>query len=138
MSDISAAEGAADITTMSPPGGGQNKPSSGTYGEGAALANLEAQLPGTPSSGAAGPGAVSPPAMGPGLPPRQSAGLPSAIAAPTRRPGEQVSTPLTAQAPMPSQPSEQRMQLFRALASSPNVSETTRVWAQSVVDSFTR
>jgi hypothetical protein len=126
-----------DVASQQPASGGQNKPASGTYGEGAALQQLEAQLPGT-GGGPGGPGPVQPtPApVGPGLPPRQSGALPGAIAAPTRNPDEAISTPLTTTAPVGAMPSEQRIQMYRFLATTPSVSETTRAWAQSVLASF--
>lgn len=122
-----------DISQLTPATGKVGAPASGTYGEGAALADLQRQLPPpTAPQGQAAPGS-------PGMMPMPEAGgaLPRSLTpgsiAPTTRPAEPLSTPLTQQMPIGETPSAQQRQLLEAWASDPNLRETTRVWAQSVL-----
>jgi hypothetical protein len=121
-----------------------NAPASGSYGEGQAQQELQAALPvGAPP---APQGAPLPP-MGqgavPSIPQREGRptgptpppGIPSIMARPTDMPNVPLNTPLAAPGAvsMPQAPDEARLQVLQTLASSPNVSQTTRQWARQVI-----
>ena len=129
-----------DINKMPMPGGGVNTPASGTYGEGAALERLKAQLPAAPTGAApsaADPSAPMPtPPAGPPAASAPAGGLPSALLAPTQRPDVPVGTPLDMGAPPPSAMSgrQRRMAILDALVNSPEVSDETRELAQMLME----
>ncbi len=145
MSDINVNE--PDKMPMDTPSVGA--PSSGTYGEGAALDRLKAALPagsvGAPPPPAA-PGApqmppistqpVTPTPEGEGRPPGPTApaGIPAPLLAPSNQPDVPVGTPLASTAPNVNQLTDvqRRLQILDVLATSPGVSDTTRQWAQMV------
>jgi hypothetical protein len=134
-----------------------NQPASGTYGEQTELDKLKQSLPpgsvGQPPP--AQPAAPPLPPMSPepsvptpqqtGRPPTGGPvppGVPAAILGPTARPDVPVSTPLQ---PGPADPmagvqtaQQARLSLLYMLSSSPDVSPTTRQWAQHVIDALTR
>ena len=71
------------------------------------------------------------------MPGAQPAGLPPALLRPTSQPNVPVSTPLgpPQQAADPGLSGRQRrMQVLDVLANDPNVSETTREWATTVMN----
>jgi len=132
-----------------------NKPESGTYGEGAALDRLKGSLP-PMAEGPGGPAPVGPP-PGPGggspqvpLPPPNlggggpmaPSGVPEGLLAPTERPQEgilantQASSPMSFEQPQMSA-QQQRLETLIALATSPQVSDETREWAQLWVKTLT-
>lgn len=130
-----------------PAGGGVNKPSSGTYGEKAAVARLQQQLPAVERpvgpGGAGGQGPVTPPGPGPrpGPPPSGGGGgqspipgIPAPIFAPTNRPTTPVNAPLAepGQAPGVATPSQAQLRILDALKmhEDPEVAE----WAGMVFD----
>jgi hypothetical protein len=127
-----------DINKMPLPGGNVNSPASGTYGEGVALERLKQQLP-EPSAPPMPSGGGMPPMQSPGVRPATGApapGLPPALLAPTSRPNVPAATPLAPMGGqmMPATGQQRRMQLLDALATSPNVSDETREWAQLLMD----
>lgn len=118
-----------------------NKPESGTYGERAALDELRASLP--PMEGqlpGVGEGPSPMPSPSPSLPPgaggrpqRLPAGVPGVILA--GDPGA-VGAPAPT-APQPTvDPQSARLMLLQALATSPEVSEATREWAQLILEAL--
>jgi hypothetical protein len=122
-----------DVLEQVPAGGGMNKPESGTYGEKAALADLQKQLPVQDQQQ---PGPAMQPTPGPmGGRPAPSSGLPPGLMAPTRQPDVPVSTPLTGQSAVGSPLAgaadvrQKRLLLLDALSQSPEVSPETREWA---------
>ena len=133
-----------DVTKMPLPGGNVNSPASGTYGEKAALERLKSQLPGVDAG--AGPTASNPaapmptPPAGAGISNSPPPGVPSGIMAPTSRPDVPVSTPLQQGPVSPlagaQTGNQQRLAILDSLANSPNVSDSTREWAQSLVQSL--
>jgi hypothetical protein len=127
-----------DISKMPLPGGNVNSPASGTYGEGVALERLKQQLPEAPPTPPT-PGGGMPPMQSPGVRPASgppSPGLPPALLAPTARPSIPPATPLAPMGGpvMPVTGQQRRMQMLDALATSPNVSDETREWAQLLMD----
>lgn len=125
-----------------------NKPASGTYGEKADAARLKAQLPQSQPQGGAAPGGPTPmgaPAVG-GIPNPQGRpanadlppGVPAALGHPTERPGVPLSNPLVGPTPNPVTQAESardaRVALLMALVNDPSVSDTTREWAQTVLE----
>lgn len=133
-----------------PMGGPVNQPASGTYGEKAALNNLQAQLPQMPPAVQPGPGQQGPPVSpqppitptqpgsegrpqtGGALPP----GVPSVIVQPTNQPNVPVSTPLQgppAPGPMAQTSAQRRLQILDTLANSPDVAKDTQEWAKMVM-----
>jgi hypothetical protein len=139
MSD--AYGGMPDISQLTPATGRVGQPASGTYGEGAPLADLQRQLP-APTAPPQGMDAAPSPAGGLMPEPPPGGALPRSLmpgsVAPTTRPSEAPSTPLTMPTPIAETPSEQQIQRLEAWARDPNVSETTRAWAQSILDSLER
>jgi hypothetical protein len=139
MSDIST----VDQRPM--PGGGANKPSSGTYGEKADTERLKQSLP---SSGAPAPGGQPLPQMSPapisptqeygGRPvgPTAPPGVPPAIMHPTARPDVPMSTPLAGdplnQQALPPNDAhfEGRLRTIDTLIQSNRVSPQTREWLE--------
>jgi hypothetical protein len=125
-----------DIATMAPASGRVGAPDSGTYGEKAQAAQLEADLPS--SSPSPGPSPQALPPMGGGMPtpppPSGAGGLPAGIIAPTRRPGEAVSTPLSMPAPVAATSSEQQIQTLQMWANDPQRSQIFREWAQIALE----
>lgn len=129
------------------PGPAVNQPESGTYGEKQANTDLQAQLPqmGKPSGGGgapvapdpnpvtemAGPGPGRPDMAGGAAPPE---GVPGAIfqggpaQAPLGPPPNPVAGAANAQ--------QGRLIVLQQLASSPDVSQTTREWASTVLKSL--
>jgi hypothetical protein len=130
--------GMPDISQMAPATGAVGAPPSGTYGEKAALAELEAALPAptTPDGAAAGPGGGGGGGMLPVAGP--SGALPRSIGAPTACPYEPMSTPLSQPIPVGETPSAQTRQQVEAWARDPQRSETFRAWAQSILDRLTQ
>ena len=117
-----------DVAQQIPAGGNVSAPSSGSYGEGAALARLESALPGSDPSQQQ---AQSPlPAMTPRTPEAPPSGLPPGLLAPTRQPDVPVGTPLAQPNIIVGNGPEQRVALLEALIASPTVSEETKQFAQ--------
>lgn len=127
-----------------------NKPASGTYGEKAELNRLRAALPqtqggpgGPPAPGGApGPsGGVSPMPGDPGRPSGSTMppGVPDVLGHPTERPGVPIGQPLAQGGESPVTQAESardaRRALLMALSQSPQVSDTTREWAQMILES---
>lgn len=114
-----------------------NQPASGTYGEGAALDRLKASLPAmdpaVPTN--AGPAPMPPPqAVLPqsgGRPTNAPMGIPGVVLGGGAAPGP-ANTPV---APAPN-PQAARLTLLEGLATSQDVSETTRQWAQAVLEAL--
>jgi hypothetical protein len=127
-----------DIATMAPASGAVGKPESGTYGEKAQAAQLAADLPSTDAGAAPGGPPQALPPMGGGMPtpppPSGAGGLPAGITAPTRRPGEAVSTPLSMPAPVAATSSEQQIQTLQMWANDPQRSQMFREWAQIALE----
>lgn len=130
-----------DISKMALPSGNVNTPASGTYGEGAALERLKAQLPGTASVGGPTPSDPTAPMPTPPIGPMGSppaGGLPPALLAPTQRPDVPVSTPLqdpmAMGMPAPQTGRQRNLAILDALANNPDVSETTREFARLMMD----
>lgn len=130
-----------DVLEQLPAGGNVSKPSSGTYGETAALDRLKAELPGgdPTQSRAIAPAPMPPgPAMGPGGG-ATPGDLPPGILAPTRRPGEPTMSPLSpGPPPMATADPERRIQLLHAIAADQSLSPVTREFAQRFLDSLIR
>ena len=123
-----------------------NKPVSGTYGEKAALDRLQQQFPteGAPSPEGAAPLTPSPgrPFQGgsPGRPPNAPAGVPDVLMGPTNT-NTPLNTPLVRPSETPAGPlggsgtlSEARIALLQSLASDPEVSTDTQVWAKWLLE----
>lgn len=124
-----------------------NKPASGTYGEKADLSRLQKSLPQT-SAGPQPAGAQPMPAINPqpispqpaaqGRPTTGAApplGVPSVLLSPTTQPDRPVNTPLSSPSPTAVvNPMQSRLAMLDALANSPDVSPTTREWAQNLID----
>lgn len=122
-----------DISQLAPANGRVGVPASGTYGEKAALAELEGSLP--PPTVAQEQGGAPLPGGGGPLPlPGPSGALPRSIAAPSTRPMEPMSTPLAQPMPIGETPSAQLRQQIEAWARDSSKSETFRAWAQSMLD----
>lgn len=130
-----------------------NKPSSGTYGEGAELDRLKQSLPAgavgqPPAPAPAAPTPLSPEPLrradpaAEGRPKTAAAappGVPSVLLEPTTRPEVPVTTPLQPMgSPSPSTASsaQQRLAVLDMLSSSPNVSAATREWAANFRDAL--
>ena len=125
-------ESTPDVLEQVPVGGGVNKPESGTYGEKADLARLQAELPTAEPVGpqtnevqpipASTGGVVAPPA-----------GLPRGLTAPTNRPDVPSSTPLDGPPPDPFAGAEdgrqRRLRLLEILAQHPDASPELQEWA---------
>ena len=135
-----------DVDKTPVPGGNVNKPSTGTYGEGAALDRLNRALPGAqqnPPPQAPSPGAVAPVPPG-GQGPRGKnpdspvPGVPGAIFTDTDRPNVPVQSPPPEVAgesiPSMREP-EGRLQVIAALQQSPD--PETREWANLVMEMLT-
>jgi hypothetical protein len=126
--------GMPDISQMAPATGPVGAPPSGTYGEGGPLQQLRDSLP-APAAPAAGPAAGPSGGGGGAMPmPPPSGALPKGISAPTTRPYEPMSTPLSQPIPVGETPSAQQRQQVEAWARDPSKSETFRMWAQSILD----
>jgi len=122
-----------------------NKPSSGTYGEGAALDRLNQSLP-PMGQGAQGEGVQVPPMPEPpqpslnppGRPASAPPGVPGSLLHPSSQPGVPLNTPLDrgqqTAVPMERSAQEARGMLLQQLSESPQVSEATRKWARHVLD----
>jgi len=121
------------------------KPSSGTYGEKKELDDLKGALPPMNPQGApSGTGPAPMPQPSPNLPAAPGGrpvnapkGVPSALMGKTSDPSMPVNTPLSG--PAPAQPGAQsgqeaRIALLQSLATSDQVSDETRSWAQAVLD----
>jgi len=119
-----------------------NQPASGTYGEGADLARLKAQLPSPSAPIGSGPNTEPAPAPMGTTPPRppdggQSPieGLPASLfTQPTTRPLE-PGTAMPSNTPQPSTMTgqQQRIMILDALANDPSRSEETREWARMMI-----
>lgn len=121
--------------------GGSNQPTSGTYGEGAANDRLKQALPPTPTpQGPQAPAVTMPPVGQPpvggpapmGRPPggQTPPGIPNAIlegGPPQAQAGPGLPTPAVAT------PAQGRLLVLQQLASSGDVSDETRQWAQMVL-----
>jgi hypothetical protein len=144
----------ADPTDVSQqPSAGLNRPTSGDYGEGAALDRLKSALPTQPAAGGGAPPGGAPPLppistqpvtptpMDRGGRPNNSAalppGVPPVLAAPTNQPNVPVGTPLAMPPVNPvasaQTPQQSRLALLDALANSPQADPQTREWAQHVI-----
>lgn len=133
MSDAYRAD-TPDISQLTPATGRVGQPATGTYGEKAALADLQRALP-APTPGLTPPGAEPPVGTGGPLPLAAPSGaLPRSIAAPSSRVAEPLSTPLTQPIPIGETPSEQLRQQVSAWANDPTRADTFRAWAQSILD----
>lgn len=132
---------APDVTQL-PQTGSIQAPDSGTYGVKAANDKL---AQGLQAATAPGPGAGGPPpapsvstlpASAPNTPSTGPFGLPAAITAPTQQPNVPVGTPL-AQAVNPVAQAgngmQKRMAFLDMLARDPDVSDTTREFAQNLI-----
>ena len=125
-----------NVLEQTPVGGNVSAPSSGSYGEGAALDRLKVSLPGAdptqsqaaapvpPMSGGAGP--IGPPGMPPGL------------MSPTRQPDVPVSAPLTGPAPIIGSSPAGRAALLRALLDDPETSEESKELATRLLAQYKR
>lgn len=123
-----------------------NKPTSGSYGEGAELDRLKQSLPASqpvaqPPVAATGAGPLTP-MPGPSTPAPPAGGLPEVLMAPTTQPDTPVGTPLSGP-PSPVQgaavnAAQQRLAVLDTLATSDQVSEETREWASTVRDYLIR
>lgn len=131
-----------------PMGGPVNQPASGTYGEKAAITNLQAQLPAMPVNqppGGAQPPQISTDPVSPTPPQREGRpatsaalppGVPSVIVAPTDHPQIPVTTPLQGQpdaGAMGQTAAQRRLQILDTLANSPDVAPETQQWAKMVM-----
>ena len=120
-----------------------NQPASGTYGEGADLARLKAQLPATSAPIGSGPNTTPQPTPLSTTPPRPPGGggsspiegLPASLfTQPTTRPLEPGNV-MPDNMPQPSSMTgqQQRLMILDALANDPARSEETREWAQMMI-----
>jgi hypothetical protein len=123
-----------DIAAMTTAVGRQGAPNSGTYGEKAALDELQSELPQPEPAAPQSPQPTMPSGGGFQQPP--SGGLPKAIFAPTKRPEEPVSTPLSMPMPIADAPTEQQIQTLQAWATNPNASQVFREWAQAALQAY--
>ena len=133
MSDVNVAE-------QMPAGGSPMAPSSGTYGEEAALQRLRSQLPGEGSDTQSQQATPLPPMGGaPPIPP-PATGLPRSMFEPTRQPGVPASTPLTPSEPEMTGPPDAVIAALDAVVNDPEAarkySRTTRLWAQQLLESI--
>lgn len=131
-----------DVSQMPLAGPAPNQPESGTYGAKAQTDALKKAIGMAPPSTGAPAGQQGPPPMS-GLPggakPQESTGpfgLPAAITNPTQQPNVPGSTPLA----QPVNPvasaqtsSQKNLALLDMLSKNPDVSDTTREWAQLVL-----
>jgi hypothetical protein len=125
-----------DVAAMTTAVGRQGSPQSGTYGEKADLAELQAELPSV--DGPTAPQQPSPmPPMG-GFTQPAPGGLPGGLTAPTQRPQEPVSTPLSMPMPISDVPSEQQIATLQAWATNPQASQVFREWAQLALEQYQR
>jgi hypothetical protein len=115
-----------------------NKPESGTYGEKADLANLQQSLPPMGPGGGAEGGPAPMPQPSPAMPGRPGgrpmnapAGVPDVLLG-----TEDAATPAAAPNAPGASPEAARLALLEQLASSTEVSETTRAWARLVLESL--
>ncbi len=124
-----------DVIEQVPAGGGVNKPASGTYGEKAELAQLQADLPSSDPTTAPQPTPSATPRGGGGVPSAAPSGLPAGLTLPTQRPDVPVSTPLDVPPgpTAPPDPTQRRVQLLRQLATSGQSAEV-REWAQTTLE----
>lgn len=124
-----------------------NTPTSGTYGEKAALDSLKQALPpmqekapATPPAGGAPSGPPITPTPAPGQQaPQAPTGVPDVLLAPTGRPMEPVSGPIAEPQQFPGSQqtaAQERLEMLINLANSPRVSDETREWAQLYVESL--
>lgn len=123
-----------NILEQVPAGGNPAAPESGTYGEKADLARLQSSLPpvASPASPAGPAGPSTPPPAGRSA---RSGGLPPGLLAPSRQPGVDASTPLTArQSPILETSTQRNVAMLETLAVSPSVSQETRDWATLVLN----
>lgn len=129
-----------------------NQPSSGTYGEKAAVANLESALPpmapaeggpaagAAPQSGLSGDAPLAPVPLPSRTPPQQPGGIPDVLLGPTARPMEPAGAPVAAPLAFPETQqtsAQRRVQTLIGLSNDPAVSEETREWAQMWVKTLT-
>ncbi len=126
-----------DITQL-PGSGSVSKPDSGTYGDVTALQDLKKGTGlGEAPPGPPGPDVSTMPGSAQIKPSSGPFGLPSAITAPTQQPDTPVGTPLAAAPVNPvaqaGAPNQQRLAFLDMLARNPDVSDTTREWAQTVM-----
>lgn len=138
----------SDYTTVAeqtlPGGQGVNAPSSGTYGQGAALERLKQSLPKaqTPGPGAETGAPVSPLPRTSPADPSGPAGVPPAIMAPTSRPDVPAMTPLALPAANPMSDAsswrQRNLAMLDALANDPTRSPTTREWASGALAKLVR
>jgi hypothetical protein len=133
---------APDVTQL-PQTGSVQAPDSGTYGVKAANDRLAQNLQPAQAPGPGGPGGPPPappvstlPASAKSAPSTGPFGLPAAITAPTQQPNVPVGTPL-AQAVNPVAQAgngmQKRMAFLDMLARDPDVSDTTRQFAQTLI-----
>ena len=118
---------------LSPASGSQSAPTSGRYGDQIELDRLQSGMrQPRPTAPSPSEPSISPgPALMPSPPP--SGPLPRSLTAPTTRPNEPISTPLTPDEPIAELPPMQRTQLLEAVARDPTVSETTRRFALTLL-----
>lgn len=130
--------GNPDVVEQLPAGGNPNAPSSGTYGEEAALDRLKAALP---NSNPDQPQRVAPRPM-PSTPspvPPPAPGLPPGMFTPTAQPQTPISTPLTEFGPqVPGSREEAIIQTLDLLTRSEDASETTKELARLILDRIIR
>lgn len=122
-----------------PATGNPMEPQSGTYGRVADTDRLKQQLdlPGAGPGGAAVKPTPPPPGMPQGTqitPP--PGGVPDVLMKPTSRPDVPASTPLQGTEPPPSQTVQNHIAALEALLNSPTTSQTTKRWAETVLERY--
>ena len=114
-----------------------NKPESGTYGEKAAEARLKSSLPAmdpmVPTNSGPAPMPQKQPSMPaqPGRPTQAPMGVPGVLLSEGNAPG-----PMNQPAAPAPNPQAARLSLLEGLANSQEVSESTRLWAQTVLEAL--
>lgn len=68
--------------------------------------------------------------------PATPGGVPDVLMAPTSRPDVAPSTPLQSQTPQGNQHRANHIQALEALLASPTTSQTTKRWAEAVLDRY--
>lgn len=134
---------APEVTAIDKMPGSVNKPASGTYGDQANLDDLRSSMsvPGAETGSASPQPAPAPPGAPRGQQPQVSAPgtVPDILLRPSTQPGTPPSTPLAGEG-IPSDVSAGvsagHRAILQRLAAAPNVSQTTRRWAQAVLESL--
>lgn len=132
--------GQPDVVNQLPVTGNPMEPQSGTYGRVADTDRLKQQLDlprGGPGGAAVKPTQPPPPGQPQGAritPP--VGGVPDVLMKPTTRPDVPASTPLQGTEPPPGPSVQNHVAALQALLNSPTTSQTTKRWAETVLERY--